>query len=211
MTVTVQIFSDYTSPYCLIGESSLQQATLITGAELVHRAFLLPREDISQQGNSFAEIFRNSVLPLAEQAGMKLSPPSRLPLTRPAHEAAAWARTQGRFTDFHHELFRALFIEDKDFSEIAVLRQIAHKLRLDPDELEAALAEKKMTEDIDEDLLIGQSYGIRMVPACVIGGQILFGSQEAAVLIEAIHRAERMEPAASNNSQPPILINITRR
>ncbi len=137
--------------------------------------------------------------------------PSRLPLTCLAHEAAAWARTQGRFAAFHDEIFRVHYLEDKDFSEVEVLTGIARKLGLNSTDLEQALAEHRMADEIDEDLLIGQTYGIRGVPAYVIGGQVLFGVQEEAVLIEAIRRAELMEPPPAPATLPPAPINITRK
>jgi predicted DsbA family dithiol-disulfide isomerase len=151
------------------------------------------------------------VQPIAERFGVELRRPSRLPLTRLAHEAAAWARTQHRFDAFHDEIFRALYLADKDFSEIEVLTGIARQLGLNSIDLEQALAEHRMADEIDEDLLIGQTYGIRGVPAYVIGGQVLFGVQEESVLVEAIRRAERMEPAPEAPALPPVPVNISRK
>jgi len=148
---------------------------------------------------------------MAEQSGVEMKRPSHLPLTRLAHEAAAWAREQGRFEDFHRALFRAQFIEERDLGELETLKGIARDLGMNAGDLGRALTERRMADEVDEDLLIGQSYGVRGVPAYVIGGQILFGVQAASTLIEAIERASRMEPAPKPGVLPSIPINITRK
>jgi predicted DsbA family dithiol-disulfide isomerase len=151
------------------------------------------------------------VLPLAERFGVEIHQPSRLPLTRAAHEAAAWARTQGHFDDYHQALFRALYIEDRDFSEITTLKEIARSLGLDADDLEQSLNERRMADEVDEDLLIARTYGLRGVPACVIGGHVLFGLQDENTLVEAIRRAERHDPAPGAGPLPSLPISITRK
>ncbi len=50
------------------------------------------------------------ILPMAARLGVEINRPSRAPLTRLAHEAAAWARSQGRFDPFHKGLFRVYFV-----------------------------------------------------------------------------------------------------
>lgn len=185
-----------------------------TGAETVFRAFLLraagpPKFD--PQSEEFAAVFKNNVLPLAAAFGVEIHQPSRLPLTRAAHEAAAWARAQHRFEDYHQALFCALYIEDRDFSGITTLKDIARSLGLDADDLEQSLNEHRMTDEVDEDLLIAQTYGIRGVPAYVIGGHVLFGVQDEATLVETIRRAERHDPAPKAGPLLSLPINITRK
>lgn len=181
---------------------------------MVFRAFLLRADGppkFDPHSEAFAAAFSNNVLPLAARCGVEIHQPSRLPLTRAAHEAAAWARTQHRFDDYHQALFRALYIEDRDFSELATLKDIACSLGLDADDLAQSLNEHRMTDEVDEDLLIAQTYGIRGVPAYVIGGHVLFGVQDEATLIEAIRRAERHEPAPKAGPLPALPVNITRK
>ncbi|HWQ31449.1 MAG TPA: DsbA family protein [Blastocatellia bacterium] len=197
-----------------MGEASLKNAVRVTGAETIFRAFLLRADGppkFDPQSESFAALFRNNVLPLAAAFGVEIHQPSRLPLTRAAHEAAAWARTQGRFDDYHQALFRALYIEDRDFSEIETLREIARSLGLNAADLEKSLHEGRMADEVDEDLLIAQTYGLSGVPAYVIGGHTLFGVQDETTLIEAIRRADRHEPAPKAGPLPSLPISITRK
>lgn len=147
---------------------------------------------------------------MAERLKVEMRQPSRAPLTRLAHEAAAWARSKNSFEQFHRRLFKAFFVEDKDIGELTVLKEIAWQSGLNPADLEAALAGHQMTEDVDEDLLIARTYGITSVPSFVIGGHVLAGVQDEAVLIRAIELAREGKLEAETKKLPHLPVNITR-
>lgn len=185
----------------------------MTGAEIVYRAFQLresgppkfePRSERTNAG------WNNSIYPMAERLGVKINQPSRAPLTRLAHEAAAWARARHSFEPFHQRLFRAFFLEDKDIGELAVLKEIAWQAGLNPSDLEQALKENRMADEVEEDLLIARTYGVTMVPSFVIAGHVLAGVQDEAVLIRAIELARDGKLEAETKKLPHLPVNITR-
>ncbi len=163
------------------------------------------------RGEVMNKAWRDTVLPLAAALGVELRQPSRLPLTRHAHEAVAWARAQGRFDAFHHAILRAHFVEDLDISAIETLQQLAWRLSLDAADLAQALNEQRYAEAVDEDLLIGETYGVRGVPAFVIGGQVLSGVQEEAAFLRAIEAARKGEVVKTAQPAPFVPITIQRR
>ncbi|MDQ3010892.1 MAG: DsbA family protein [Acidobacteriota bacterium] len=127
MSVIIQVFSDYICPYCYLGGVALRRAAVATGATVVHRAYQLRESGppkLEPRGERMNAVWENSIYPMAKQLGAEIHQPSRSPLTRLTHEAAAWARQQGRFDQFHRQLFNAFFIEDKDFSEMSVLKRL---------------------------------------------------------------------------------------
>src|SRR5262249_53881077 len=136
---------------------------------------------------------------------------SHAPLTRLAHEAAAWARSQGRFGPFHKELFRAHFIEDKDIGEAPTLKEIAWRAGLNQVEMEQALVERRMAEDVDEDLLIAETYRVTVVPTFVISGYLLQGAQEESTLVRAIDLARDGALDAEVKKLPHLPISIAKR
>lgn len=213
MPVVVQVFSDYVCPYCYLGEAAVRNAAAITGAEIVWRAYQL-REDgppkFEPRSERMNAAWGNSIYPMAERLGVKINQPSRAPLTRLAHEAAAWARARHSFEPFHQRLFKAFFLEDKDIGELAVLKDIAWQAGLNPSDLEAALKENRMADEVDEDLLIARTYGVAMVPSFVIGGHVLAGVQDEAVLIRAIELARDGKLEAETKKLPHLPVNITR-
>lgn len=213
MSVIIQVFSDYVCPYCYLGGVALRRAAAVTGATVVHRAYQLresgpPKpEPRSERMNA---VWENSIYPMAKQLGAEIHQPSRSPLTRLAHEAAAWARQQGRFDQFHRQLFNAFFIEGKDFSEMSVLKQLAWNAGLNPNELEKVLTEHQMAEEVEEDLMIARTYKITTVPSIVISGHVLSGVQEESVLIKAIELASTGELEAETHKLPHLPVSIAR-
>ncbi len=161
-------------------------------------------------GEKLTAGWRNSIYPMAAALGLKMRQPTRSPLTRLAHEAATWARSKGAFTPFHEGLFKAFFVEDKDISDLAVLKEIAFKAGLSSADLEHALNEHRMAEEVDEDLLIAQTYGITSVPAYIIGGHPIRGVQEESTLVRAIELARDGKLDEETRQLPHLPVNITR-
>ncbi len=214
MPVIIQAFSDYVCPYCYLGQIALNRAAATTGAEIVWRAFQLqtndaPKSEVGEERrNAGWETF---VYPMAQALKAEIRKPSQSPLSRLAHEAAAWARTLGRFDQFHQQLFNAYFLDDKDISEPSVLKEIAWRAGLNPAELEKVLTEHRMADDVEEDLLIAETYGVKIVPTFVVGGHLFSGVQEEAVLIKAIELARDGKLEAETRKLPHLPVKITGR
>ncbi len=218
MSIVVQAFSDYVCPYCYLGEAILQRAAAATGAEVVHRAYQLsesgappPNAQRLPDAQRLKATWENTIYPMAAKLGVEIRQPSHSPSTRQAHEAAAWARRQGCFESFHAKLFRAHFVEDKDLSELSVLKEIAWQSGLNPAELEKVLAEDRTAEDVDEDLLIAQTYSVNFVPTFVLSGHLLRGVQEEAMLVKVIELAGAGKLDAETRKLPHLPVTITRR
>lgn len=213
MSIIIQAFFDYVCPYCYLGEVVLKRAAAATGVEIIRRAYQLRESGpakLDPRGDQLNTTWENSIYPLAKRLGIEMHQPSRLPLTRLAHEAAAWARQHGRFEQFHTTLFKSFFLEDKDLSELSVLKEVAWQSGLNPNELEQALTERRMAEEVDEDLLIGRTYGINSVPTFVIAGHLLRGVQEEAVLINAIELGSTGKFQAETRKLPYLPIGISK-
>lgn len=213
MSIVIQVFSDYTCPFCLLGQVALNRVAAQTGAQVVWRAYQLRKDGpprLEPRGAAMNQGWQNTVLPMAAALGVEMRQPSRLPLTRYAHEAAAWARAQDRFDEFHAAILRANFIEDLDIGEIETLQQLAWRLGLDAADLAAALLEQRHADEVDEDLLIAETYGVRGVPAFVIGGQVMSGVQEESTLLRALEATRKGEKVAAPMPAPLAPVNIQR-
>jgi predicted DsbA family dithiol-disulfide isomerase len=211
MTVNVQVFSDYVCPYCYLVTAPLKNAAAKTGARIVWRAYLLaaggPPKFAAGDGRG-GEEWRNSVYPMAARLGVEIHQPSRAPSTRMAHEAAAWARSLGRFDAFHEALFRTHFVEGKDISALTTLKEIAWRIGENPGDLEQGVNDRRMAEEVDEDLLIAETYGVTVAPTFVIGGYLLQGAQEESTLVRAIELARdgKLDAEVKKLPHPPIRI-----
>jgi predicted DsbA family dithiol-disulfide isomerase len=89
------------------------------------------------------------------------------PRTRLAHEAAHWARAQGRFDDCHEEIFRAFFERGEDIGEVEVLVALALRLGLENHSLRQALITHEFTASVLADEREAARLRVSGVPAFV--------------------------------------------
>jgi predicted DsbA family dithiol-disulfide isomerase len=138
--------------------------------EVIWRAFELrpdPVPALDPRGAYLQNAWENSVYPLAEKLGVKMVLPPIQPRSRLAHEAAHWARSQGRFDEYHAEIFRAFFERGEDIGDIEVLSSLALELGLDSGSLRQALQSHQFEESVLADEREAAALGIGGVPAFV--------------------------------------------
>lgn len=157
---------------------------------VVWRAFELrpePVPTLDPDGEYLHRVWRSSVYPMAERLGMTLRLPPVQPRSRRAHEAAHWARTQGRFDDYNAAVFRAFFERGEDIGKTDVLAILAGDLGLDAEALRSALEAGTFTESVLADQRAAQALGISGVPAFVADREaMLSGVQSLEALRELV-------------------------
>ena len=137
--------------------------------EIVWRAFELRPEPVPQiepQGEYLQRVWSSSVSPLAEQLGVTMRLPPVKPRSRLAHEAAHWARAQGRFDDYHAQIFRAYFERGEDIGDVEILVTLAVEIGLD-DSLRQALSTHEFLESVLAYERDAAAIGVRGVPAFI--------------------------------------------
>lgn len=138
--------------------------------EVVWRAFELrpePVPTLDPKGDYLQSAWKHSVYPLAERLGVKMRLPPLQPRSRLAHQAAHWARGQGRFEDYNAAVFRAFFERGEDIGDMGILAGLAAELGLAGDALRQALERREFEQSVLEDEQTAATLGLRGVPAFV--------------------------------------------
>jgi predicted DsbA family dithiol-disulfide isomerase len=138
--------------------------------EIHRRAFELrpePVPPLDPKGDYLERVWRLSVYPLAEKLGMTMKLPPLQPRSRLAHEASQWARTEGRFDDYHTALFRAFFERGEDIGDPGVLVSLAAGLGLPSESLRQALDSREFAKSVLDDEEEAGALGLTGVPAFV--------------------------------------------
>ena len=118
------------------------------------------------------------------------------------HEAAECAHEQGKFWEYHKELFENPGGERNDAS----LKTVAAKVGLDTNQFEQCLTSGRAKAIVDKDLAKGQAVGVDGTPATFINGQLLSGAMPYDSFKQAIDAALAGKPiqgAAPSPSAPP--------
>lgn len=161
--------------------------------EVVWRAFELrpePVPTLDPTGEYLRRAWANSVYPLAGRLGVTMQLPPLQPRSRLAHQAAHWARTQGRFDDYHAAIFRAFFERGENIGDLEVLASLAAQLGLSSESLREALENRELEKSVLDDEQEAESLGISGVPAFVADRKFaLTGVQPVSNLRQLAERA----------------------
>ena len=123
---------------------------------------------------------------MAAAVGLQLTLPERLINSRPALQAAEFAREQGRFEPMHRELFRAYWDEGRDISDMHVLREVAARAGVDVAGMESAVKENRFGDYLDARRAEAQDLMINGIPAHVIADRYLVMGAQAYDLFERV-------------------------
>jgi predicted DsbA family dithiol-disulfide isomerase len=160
--------------------------------DIVWRAFELrpdPVPTLDPKGEYLNRVWASSVYPLAEQLGVDIKLPPVQPRSRRAHEAAYWARQQGKFDAYHDALFRAFFQRGADIGNADVLTNLAAEAGLDGNALRQALQTGEYLPNVLADEREAKNLGITGVPAFIANRKlVLTGVQPVKNLKQLIER-----------------------
>ena len=114
-------------------------------------------------------------------------------------EASRCALEQGKFWEYHDQLFTASKLE-KD-----ALIEYARNLKLDDKQFGSCLTSEKYKADIDKDLQAGRKAGVTGTPGFFINGIALSGAQGQDAFARVID-----DELARKSNRPTASVTITR-
>jgi len=151
-----------------------------------------PLPDITgPEGARFRQGWERGVAPMAAKLGVEMHFPPFKARSRQSHEAALYARDHGQFEPMRVALFRAFFVENRDIGAPDELVAIGASVGLDADDLRAALAGGRYTDQVIEQERLAARFGISAVPTIVIGQVGVQGAQPYDVLRQVYDEARR--------------------
>ncbi len=161
--------------------------------EIIWRTFELrpePVPTLPPDGEYLHRVWNDSVYPMAESMGVMMKLPPVQPRSRLAHEAAHWARTQGKFEQMNAAIFRAFFERGENIGDTDILISLASALDLESDHLRGALESREFEKSVIADEQAAEQLGVSGVPAFVANRKFaLSGVQPLENLKMLVERA----------------------
>jgi predicted DsbA family dithiol-disulfide isomerase len=136
--------------------------------------------------------------------GLHLALHERLINSRPALQAAEFARGQGRFDAMHHELLKAYWDEGRDVSDMAVLREVAARVGVDVAGMDAAINANRFGDYLDARRAEAEELGINGIPAHVIADRYLVMGAQPYDLFERVMAKVGVPKRASSSFPSPL-------
>jgi len=119
---------------------------------------------------------------VAEELGLPFGERTMTYNSRRAQEMGKFAEQKGRGDEFHDLAFKAYFVDGQNIAEEAVLRGIAARAGLDPDQAWAALQSGAHAPAVDADWDYSRACRVSAVPSFLMHGSLLVGAQPYARL-----------------------------
>ena len=163
--------------------------------EVEWRPFFL-RPETPPEGMPIPEYIRekmkdpNEPLKLrAAREGLKMVRGERIPSTRRAHEAAEFARAQGKLEAMNAAILKRYWNEGADLYQMEVLRGAAVEAGVDPDAMQAAIESGAYRAAVEASVQEAHDLGIHAVPTFIFDDQLAVqGAQELPVFRGAMER-----------------------
>ena len=208
----IEIWSDFVCPYCYLGEKKLEKALETfkdrDNIEISFKSFQLnPNEVKHEQGNYYNFISNKYGIPYEiakERMDSIKNEASKVGLdyrydimvrnnTSLAHQAAKFAKNEGKEKIFIDRLFKGYFEEGSDLGDLDTILFLAGEVGLNISKLEKVLKEKSFLSEITEDQVDASKLGITGVPFFIIDDKIaVSGAQSIEHFKGALKKASEM-------------------
>jgi len=193
--IPLRIYSDFLCPYCFLAEKQLDRLRNEYELHITWIGFELHPE-IPAAGMKAGLIGADSLTHLwdrvaktAAEYQIDIRPPSIMPNTHLALEAA-WELGQTPVAEkFRRRVFDALFLEDRDIGSQGVLLELAKEAGADTGRLGQVLDERIHFDTVEDNREAGYDELVTGVPTILIGGLRALGVQPAGVYRELFDRA----------------------
>ncbi|WP_397451766.1 DsbA family protein [Pseudomonas sp. NA-150] len=169
----VDIWSDYVCPFCYLQLPVFEQLQRDYGTRITVQwhAFELrpePMGTLDPDADYLRSTWTRSIYPMAQKRNVLMKLPPVQPRSRNVLEAAAFARAQGKFEDFHKQAFRAFFEFGRDIGQVPELLELGGQIGLDRLALNNALSSHSYAQQIVADEGLADELGLRAVPAFLV-------------------------------------------
>lgn len=197
-TVILEVFSDYTCPWCYVGWARLEKALAAlppeTDVQVNWRPFEIhaevplegmPVEDLPYPPDVWARM-QDALRASAAEEGLDVGKRPKVSNTHRALAAGSYAQAEepDLFPAFHERLFRGYFAEGRDLGDPEVVDDLASQAGLDVVAMKSALAEGQYEAALSDTAHDARMMGISGTPTFVFDRRYsASGAQPADVLI----------------------------
>ncbi|KGR82372.1 DsbA family oxidoreductase [Lysinibacillus boronitolerans] len=218
----IEVFSDFTCPFCYIGKQELERAIDIAGytglVEIEYKAFQISPDTPKVNAPSFyealakkydvtleeAEEMVEGIAMRAAEVGLHYNfAKMKTAHTETAHRLAKWTQQFGKATAYTELLMAGYFKDGEDLNKDEFLLKVIAQLDLDREAAEGILASTDFSEELDKDRYEAQQLGVRSVPFFVFENRYgIKGAEPNEVFVRTLHQAAEIA-----GIQPTVKIN----
>lgn len=208
--IRLEVFSDYTCPWCYIGWARLEKALAMLPEErevdVTWRPFEIhpevpiegmPVEELPYPPDVWARM-QESLKAAAATEGLEVGKRPKVANTHRALVASAFvqARAPSEFAAFHEGLFAAYFANGRDLGDPDVIDDVAMNAGVDVEAMSRALESGEFESSVSSTAADASAMGISGTPTFVFERRLAAsGAQPAEVLLQAFDSVAETPPS----------------
>lgn len=205
----IEIFSDFTCPFCYIGKRELEYAIETAGyagqIEIEYKTYQIGEDTPKANAPSFYEGMAakydssleevkgmtNGIAMRANEVGLHYDfDIMKTAHTEKAHRIAKWTKQFGKEAAYTEALMSGYFTAGTDLNDDAVLLEVIADLGLDIESAKSVLTSNDFIEELDKDRYDAQQIGVQSVPFFVFENRYgIKGAEPNEVFVRTLHQA----------------------
>lgn len=187
------MFYDYICPYCYLSVNRLKVLSSEFDLHIKWKGIEIHPEFPSQgkrrrktlKSTRLVEILKEN----ATEDGTEIKLPGFATNSRLSLEASEYAKTKGRFNEFHEGIYHAYFNERRNIGDINVILDVGEKASLEGGKLEECLNKRTMYNRIEENKKDAEKNLVLGVPTLFLESFPVHGNQSIETLRHLIRRS----------------------
>lgn len=205
----IEIFSDFTCPFCYIGKRELEHAIETAGyagqVAIEYKTYQIgpdtPKENSPSLYEGMAAKYDASIEGVKEmikgiamranEVGLHYNfEDMKTAHTEKAHRLAKWTKQFGKEEAYTEALMSGYFTAGMELNDDAVLLKVVADLGLDVDVAKSVLTSNEFMEVLDLDRYDAQQIGVQSVPFFVFENRYgIKGAEPNEVFVRTLHQA----------------------
>jgi 2-hydroxychromene-2-carboxylate isomerase len=177
---------DFSSPYSFLASERIEALAARHGRTVTFRPLLLGvvfkasgSAPLTEQYGPKARYSVHDFERSARFAGIRYRHPSKFPIGAVgASRAVLWLQQHrpGKANEFVHAVFRALFQNDRDISDAAVVAGIAQSIGIEGEALMQAAQSPEIKDELRRRVEEAVALGVFGAPTIVVDGEVFWGN-----------------------------------
>ena len=191
MAATLEFFFDYGSPTTYLADTQIEALAERSGAKLVYRPMLLGGVFKATGNRSPVEVPAKGVYMGADMArfakryGVPMNMNPFFPVnTLPLMRGAVVAQHDGFFAAYQKAMFRAMWVDEKDMNDPAVIGEVVSAAGIDVTSLLKRTGEQDIKDELKATTEEAVNRGAFGAPTFFVGDEMFFG-QDRLEFVEA--------------------------
>ncbi|MFP6626574.1 MAG: 2-hydroxychromene-2-carboxylate isomerase [Deltaproteobacteria bacterium] len=192
MAATLEFFFDYGSPTTYLADTQIEALAERSGAKLVYRPMLLGGVFKATGNRSPVEVPAKGVYMGADMArfakryGVPMNMNPFFPVnTLPLMRGAVVAQHDGFFAAYQKAMFRAMWVDEKDMNDPAVIGEVVSAAGIDVTSLLKRTGEQDIKDELKATTEEAVNRGAFGAPTFFVGDEMFFG-QDRLEFVEAV-------------------------